>query len=65
MPGTSLSGAEKQCLQRCMDRFIDNWNLVSITLQKRLKDESNNLRSSFNQTPSTIFDNSIEGPTFS
>uniref|UniRef100_A0A915AHB6 Mitochondrial import inner membrane translocase subunit n=1 Tax=Parascaris univalens TaxID=6257 RepID=A0A915AHB6_PARUN len=38
-PGSSLSNAEKQCLQRCMDRFMDSWNLVSQTLQKRLQDE--------------------------
>uniref|UniRef100_A0A914LKQ0 Mitochondrial import inner membrane translocase subunit n=3 Tax=Meloidogyne TaxID=189290 RepID=A0A914LKQ0_MELIC len=30
-PGTSLSNGEKQCLQRCMDRFIESHNLVSKT----------------------------------
>ncbi|CAK5089730.1 unnamed protein product [Meloidogyne enterolobii] len=30
-PGTSLSSGEKQCLQRCMDRFIESHNLVSKT----------------------------------
>lgn len=24
---------------RCMDRFMDSWNLVSQTLQKRLQDD--------------------------
>ncbi|VDK64313.1 unnamed protein product [Anisakis simplex] len=53
-PGSTLSNGEKQCLQRyywslfscvfqnvcrCMDRFMDSWNLVSQTLQKRLQDE--------------------------
>ncbi|CAJ0944462.1 unnamed protein product, partial [Mesorhabditis belari] len=38
-PGSSLSGGDKQCLQRCMDRFMDTWNLVSTTLQKRLQEE--------------------------
>ncbi|KAK6023711.1 Tim10/DDP family zinc finger [Ostertagia ostertagi] len=38
-PGSSLSNSDKQCLQRCMDRFMDSWNLVSQTLQKRLQDE--------------------------
>ncbi|CAB3407270.1 unnamed protein product [Caenorhabditis bovis] len=38
-PGTSLSNGEKQCLQRCMDRFMESWNLVSQTLQKRLQEE--------------------------
>ncbi|CAJ0577548.1 unnamed protein product, partial [Mesorhabditis spiculigera] len=38
-PGTSLTGGDKQCLQRCMDRFMDTWNLVSQTLQKRLQEE--------------------------
>ncbi|KAI6183215.1 Mitochondrial import inner membrane translocase subunit [Aphelenchoides bicaudatus] len=38
-PGSSLSGSEKQCLQRCMDRFVDSWNLVSHSLQKRLQQE--------------------------
>ncbi|CAD6184483.1 unnamed protein product [Caenorhabditis auriculariae] len=38
-PGSSLSNNEKQCLQRCMDRFMESWNLVSQTLQKRLQEE--------------------------
>ncbi|KAI6225397.1 Mitochondrial import inner membrane translocase subunit [Aphelenchoides fujianensis] len=38
-PGASLGGSEKQCLQRCMDRFVESWNLVSSTLQKRLQQE--------------------------
>uniref|UniRef100_A0A158R417 Mitochondrial import inner membrane translocase subunit n=1 Tax=Syphacia muris TaxID=451379 RepID=A0A158R417_9BILA len=38
-PGSALSNGEKQCLQRCMDRFMDSWNLISQTLQKRLQDE--------------------------
>ncbi|MFH4981821.1 hypothetical protein AB6A40_008530 [Gnathostoma spinigerum] len=40
-PGSSLSNGEKQCLTRCMDRFMDSWNLVSQVLQKRLQDELN------------------------
>ncbi|KAF8366569.1 tin-13 [Pristionchus pacificus] len=39
-PGSSLSNSERQCLQRCMDRFMESWNLVSNTLQKRLQDEA-------------------------
>ncbi|KAI6181462.1 Adenosylhomocysteinase [Aphelenchoides besseyi] len=38
-PGSTLGGSEKQCLQRCMDRFVESWNLVSSTLQKRLQQE--------------------------
>uniref|UniRef100_A0AC34FQH6 Mitochondrial import inner membrane translocase subunit n=2 Tax=Panagrolaimus TaxID=55784 RepID=A0AC34FQH6_9BILA len=38
-PGSSLSGGEKQCLTRCMDRFFDSWNVVSQTLQTRLQNE--------------------------
>ncbi|CAI5438760.1 unnamed protein product [Caenorhabditis angaria] len=40
-PGNALSSNEKQCLQRCMDRFMESWNLVSQTLQKRLQEEMN------------------------
>ena len=32
-PGSSLSSGEKQCLQRCLDRFMESWNLISTTLQ--------------------------------
>jgi import inner membrane translocase subunit TIM13 len=28
-PGSTLSGSEKQCLQRCMNLYVDSWNLVS------------------------------------
>lgn len=45
-----------------MDRFIENWNLVSITLQKRLQQESYSHQS---VAPSSLFDGSTEGPTFS
>ncbi|PAV62529.1 hypothetical protein WR25_00156 [Diploscapter pachys] len=39
-PGSSLSSGEKQCLQRCLDRFMESWNLISTTLQKRLQEEA-------------------------
>ncbi|CAD5212174.1 unnamed protein product [Bursaphelenchus xylophilus] len=60
-PGTSLSGSEKQCLQRCMDRFVESWNLVSQTLQKRLQAElaANHGQSSFGSSSYG------EGPSFS
>uniref|UniRef100_A0A8R1HPD4 Mitochondrial import inner membrane translocase subunit n=1 Tax=Caenorhabditis japonica TaxID=281687 RepID=A0A8R1HPD4_CAEJA len=54
-PGSSLASGEKQCLQRCMDRFMESWNLVSQTLQKRLQDEmasSGGMGGGFGQGPS-------------
>ncbi|VDN31298.1 unnamed protein product [Gongylonema pulchrum] len=38
-PGSSLSNSERQCLQRCMDRFMETYNLVSQSLQKRVQEE--------------------------
>ncbi|EJW87113.1 hypothetical protein WUBG_01976 [Wuchereria bancrofti] len=38
-PGSTLSNTERQCLQRCMDRFMETYNLVSQTLQKRVQEE--------------------------
>ncbi|KAK6106645.1 Uncharacterized protein BM_BM13897 [Brugia malayi] len=38
-PGSALSNTERQCLQRCMDRFMETYNLVSQTLQKRVQEE--------------------------
>uniref|UniRef100_A0A915EQM6 Mitochondrial import inner membrane translocase subunit n=1 Tax=Ditylenchus dipsaci TaxID=166011 RepID=A0A915EQM6_9BILA len=45
-PGSVLSGSEKQCLQRCMDRFIESWDLVTKTLHGRLQQEMANSSSS-------------------
>ena len=28
-PGTSLESKDQVCLSKCMDRFMDTWNLVS------------------------------------
>ncbi|KAF5359642.1 hypothetical protein D9756_003180 [Leucocoprinus leucothites] len=35
-PGTSLSNAEQTCLSRCIDRYMDAFNLVSKTYVSRL-----------------------------
>lgn len=58
-PGTSLTNGEKQCLQRCMGRFLESWNVVSTTLQKRLAEESMNLNklSASHSTPAPLFGN--------
>jgi len=56
-PGTSLTGSEKQCLQRCMDRFVESWNTVSATLQKRIQ-----LPSSYGGADTIEY---AEGPSFS
>ncbi|KAF8433370.1 Tim10/DDP family zinc finger-domain-containing protein [Boletus edulis BED1] len=34
-PGTSLSSSEETCLSRCMDRYLEAFNIVSRTLTSR------------------------------
>ncbi|KZT29925.1 hypothetical protein NEOLEDRAFT_1084823 [Neolentinus lepideus HHB14362 ss-1] len=38
-PGTSLSGSEQTCLSRCMDRYMDTFNIVSRTYVARVQKE--------------------------
>ncbi|KAF5367049.1 hypothetical protein D9758_004052 [Tetrapyrgos nigripes] len=38
-PGTSLSGSEETCLARCLDRFMDAFNIVSRTYTARITKE--------------------------
>ncbi|KAL5526039.1 TIM13 [Sanghuangporus baumii] len=38
-PSTSLSGSEETCLSRCMDRYMEAFNIVSRTYTARLARE--------------------------
>lgn len=38
-PGTSLSSSEETCLSRCMDRYLEAFNIVSKTYIARLSKE--------------------------
>ncbi|GJE85655.1 mitochondrial import inner membrane translocase subunit TIM10/DDP [Phanerochaete sordida] len=38
-PGTSLSASEETCLSRCMDRYLEAFNIVSKTYIARLSKE--------------------------
>jgi len=37
-PGTSLSGSEEACLSRCIDRYLEAFNIVSRAYTDRLKE---------------------------
>ncbi|TCD62893.1 protein translocase subunit [Steccherinum ochraceum] len=37
-PGTSLSGSEETCLSRCIDRYLEAFNIVSRSYTDRLKE---------------------------
>ncbi|KAH8094577.1 Tim10/DDP family zinc finger-domain-containing protein [Cristinia sonorae] len=37
-PGTSLSGSEETCLSRCIDRYLEAFNVVSRAYTDRLKE---------------------------
>ncbi|KAI1713556.1 tim10/DDP family zinc finger domain-containing protein [Ditylenchus destructor] len=62
-PGSVLNGSEKQCLQRCMDRFVESWDVVTRTLHSRLQQEIANMPSS--GSPSLMNDLSGAGSSFS
>ncbi|KAH8117734.1 Tim10/DDP family zinc finger-domain-containing protein [Phellopilus nigrolimitatus] len=38
-PSTALSGSEETCLSRCMDRYMEAFNIVSRTYAARLSRE--------------------------
>ncbi|TPX43211.1 hypothetical protein SeMB42_g04035 [Synchytrium endobioticum] len=38
-PGTRLDSSEQTCLGRCVDTYIQTWNLVSTTYLRRLQRE--------------------------
>ncbi|KAK7032972.1 zf-Tim10-DDP domain-containing protein, partial [Favolaschia claudopus] len=38
-PGTSLSSGEQTCLSRCLDRYMDAFNIVRRTYMTRLSKE--------------------------
>ncbi|TFL04007.1 Tim10/DDP family zinc finger-domain-containing protein [Pterulicium gracile] len=39
-PGTALSGSEQTCLSRCLDRYMEAFNIVSKTYITRISQES-------------------------
>ncbi|KAH8336168.1 hypothetical protein KR074_007346 [Drosophila pseudoananassae] len=39
-PSDELQAKEKRCLNMCMDRFMDSYNLVARTFQRRLERDS-------------------------
>ncbi|TPX33455.1 hypothetical protein SmJEL517_g03670 [Synchytrium microbalum] len=43
-PGSRLDTTETTCLSRCVDTYIQTWNLVSTTYLRRLQRESGNAR---------------------
>ncbi|KAF9223561.1 hypothetical protein BS17DRAFT_734511 [Gyrodon lividus] len=43
-PGTSLSSSEETCLARCMDRYMEAFNIVSRTYTQRISKESSQMR---------------------
>ncbi|KIK80968.1 hypothetical protein PAXRUDRAFT_833202 [Paxillus rubicundulus Ve08.2h10] len=43
-PGTSLSSSEETCLARCMDRYMEAFNVVSRSYTQRISKESNQMR---------------------
>ncbi|KAF9234608.1 Tim10/DDP family zinc finger-domain-containing protein [Melanogaster broomeanus] len=43
-PGTSLSSSEETCLARCMDRYMETFDIVSRTYAHRISKESNQMK---------------------
>lgn len=39
-PGTSLDSSEQKCLNFCVDRFFDSYNIVSMAYGSRVQRES-------------------------
>lgn len=39
-PGTKLDGSDQSCLVKCMDRYMDAWNMVSKTYHSRVQRET-------------------------
>ncbi|KAK0193606.1 Tim10/DDP family zinc finger-domain-containing protein [Armillaria mellea] len=51
-PGASLSSSEETCLTRCMERFMDTFNIVSRSYTARLSRERlDSITSDFEKTP--------------
>ncbi|KJE93639.1 hypothetical protein CAOG_004394 [Capsaspora owczarzaki ATCC 30864] len=36
-PGTSLELSERQCVAKCMDRYMESWNVVSRAYANRIQ----------------------------
>jgi len=45
-PSTSLSSSEETCLQSCMDRYLEAFNIVSKTYVARITKERSEARDS-------------------
>ncbi|KAL0078552.1 Tim10/DDP family zinc finger-domain-containing protein [Phycomyces blakesleeanus] len=41
-PGARLESSEQACLSKCMDRYMEAWNVVSRSYVSRLQRESQN-----------------------
>ncbi|KAI8330729.1 Tim10/DDP family zinc finger-domain-containing protein [Chlamydoabsidia padenii] len=41
-PGPRLENGEQQCLSKCMDRYMEAWNVVSRSYVNRIQRESQN-----------------------
>ncbi|ORZ01079.1 Tim10/DDP family zinc finger-domain-containing protein [Syncephalastrum racemosum] len=46
-PGASLSSGEQACLSKCMDRYMEAWNVVSRAYVSRIQRESAGQSSTF------------------
>ncbi|KAG0047435.1 protein translocase subunit [Gryganskiella cystojenkinii] len=42
-PGPKLDGSEQACISKCMDRYMEAWNIVSRTYINRVQRESQNM----------------------
>lgn len=47
-PGTELTGSQKQCLERCSDRFIEIYQSTARAYQNRLQTQLNAAGNTFN-----------------
>ncbi|KAI9297934.1 hypothetical protein K502DRAFT_54435 [Neoconidiobolus thromboides FSU 785] len=41
VPGTSFSSAEQTCVNKCTERYMEAWNLISSVYLERVQKESN------------------------
>lgn len=39
-PGKTVNANERKCILMCTDRYLDSWNVVSLTYNARLGDQS-------------------------
>ncbi|KAG0032509.1 protein translocase subunit [Podila clonocystis] len=42
-PGSKLDSSEQACISKCMDRYMEAWNIVSRTYINRVQRESQNM----------------------